>query len=554
MTKGRRQWAAGSGAPKVMVSNMDLSPIEFTKEFCRLRGCLLSTEVPDQQLGLLIDFWPSLQSMSARVGSGGFFEEYADLIHPRLTEQILLDYRPDELRRILTVIDDLSRTCRHEVLIKKVLVGRKQVIRRLGVILLYVGDLKNALSVLSDLVDEKPDIDLDGTDLSQLEPYQALRKIINERLVRSVDFEKILQDILIGWTAKLESFHRDRVTCLFVEKSNAGSIGRGRLRTLHGSIDLCHNTKASGKLSDEVTIDNNFTRPNDPFVGVGYDSLAAVRSLLFTLKISKRSGDSSYRAFYSILNAPSYKFTGDSIGLAMALLTYTHLHNHLVLSSQRFIPSRLAVTGGVDADGNVLPVNKESLRLKIERAFYSSIDRIAAPEECLAEACSYRDELQRDYPRRQLEIVGHATLSSLVLDRKISIVRKKPWWLVTYSVVKPYFGNRLVLAATLLCFAILYFSFAPRQDESIAIFPQTVLEGCMTDEHQNPIRGAMVTVDGYNVEGITKADGCFRVTLRDVAIKEIITVRVYHPEYVSYSTDVIGAEEIEKIELSLRSR
>ena len=130
--------------------------------------------------------------------------------------------------------------------------------------------------------------------------------------------------------------------------------------------------------TDEITFENQIKTPDDPFVGVAYDALQAVRR---TFKVAglKLQGSSFYHAHFSIADS-GQTFSGDSIGLAFALLTYTQLLRPEALRLDRFLSGEVAFTGGVDADGRLTAVNDETLGAKVERAFFSPLKYVILPE------------------------------------------------------------------------------------------------------------------------------------------------------------------------------
>ncbi len=86
---------------------------------------------------------------------------------------------------------------------------------------------------------------------------------------------------------------------------------------------------------------------------------------------------------------------------------------------ERFLPSDVAFTGGVDKNGRLTPVNEDTLKLKIERAFFSPMKFLVVPSGNFASARAIIDQFRHQYPRRNLRLISAATLSDLIDDRNV---------------------------------------------------------------------------------------------------------------------------------------
>ena len=64
-----------------------------------------------------------------------------------------------------------------------------------------------------------------------------------------------------------------------------------------------------------------------------------------------------------------------------------------------------------------------------------------------------------------------------------------------------------------------------------------ILSGTVKDENNQPIKGASVTIDGYDVEFKSKSDGSFVGSSVELSPQNVVTLRVYHEDYKSVSID-----------------
>jgi hypothetical protein len=90
-----------------------------------------------------------------------------------------------------------------------------------------------------------------------------------------------------------------------------------------------------------------------------------------------------------------------------------------IMRHERFLSSDVAFTGSIDKEGRVLPVNGDTIALKIERAFFSPVKYLVLPIDNLAIAQNALEQLSIKYPHRRLLLVGASHLSDLLENRNI---------------------------------------------------------------------------------------------------------------------------------------
>ncbi|MFH1700756.1 MAG: hypothetical protein ABIE07_09240 [Candidatus Zixiibacteriota bacterium] len=132
----------------------------------------------------------------------------------------------------------------------------------------------------------------------------------------------------------------------------------------------------------------------------------------------KTESTSFYHAHFAIQDS-GQTFTGDSIGLAAGLLAYTQLMRPDISRVDRFLSAEITCTGGIDKSGRISKVNDDSLKYKIERAFFSPVKYLVLPEINYIEANNYLKKLNQKYPRRNLIIIGLNKFSDAIENRNI---------------------------------------------------------------------------------------------------------------------------------------
>ena len=115
---------------------------------------------------------------------------------------------------------------------------------------------------------------------------------------------------------------------------------------------------------------------------------------------------------------------GNSLGV---VLTIKFIEELLKLYNPAFIiqaKSGLAITGGLNQNGLVLPVGDEITKLKTELVFYSMADQFVIPKHNEIAAREKLEELKTKFPERNLKIVSIEDFDDLMNRRNIISIRK----------------------------------------------------------------------------------------------------------------------------------
>jgi len=419
---------------------MTTSPLKFARSFEQLKSRLQSTPAGDLSLLVLVEFWPELKDFDSVAAYQSYFDEYLSLLLKSTTEQNLHDLLPPELSRLFEVTLDLRQSQSAQVVADEIEVCVELVATEAARKYFYVGAIEDGLTCLSQVswaadVPSAPEVTLSlskgrtraeplsgsadsnscpadvhicrvSDDLSE---FDALRDLAQHLSDSNHELADTVRRILRDWEVTHEALSFEEATCLFVEKNDHGDAVRGRLRLLHGTAEY----RRAGADTNEVTFDSQLRAPDDPFVGVVYDALEAVNRRVFT---GRTNG--YVRARFHVVESDR-TFSGDSIGLAAGLVAYTQLLQPELLKHERFLAYEAVFTGGVDSAGQLTSVNETTLKIKIERAFFSPLRYLVLPGENLEAAQACVDELQAEYPRRRLILVGANTIGEVIENRNI---------------------------------------------------------------------------------------------------------------------------------------
>ncbi len=143
-------------------------------------------------------------------------------------------------------------------------------------------------------------------------------------------------------------------------------------------------------------------------------------------------------------------YEGFSAGAALTLSFIEELvafYNASVLIS---IKDNIAITGGFNSIGNAITIENQIIKTKLEMVFYSFIKTFIVPEENKASSINQLKELQKFYPKRDLEVVGINNLTDIINRRDLIAIKKQNPVIITAKYVKKNWAVSLLLLAFLL--------------------------------------------------------------------------------------------------------
>lgn len=117
--------------------------------------------------------------------------------------------------------------------------------------------------------------------------------------------------------------------------------------------------------------------------------------------------------------------TGNSLGAALALFFIEALLKHYNSQTILNVNKTIAITGGIDHDSRIIATSKTIIGAKIETVFYSDVEIMCVPKIDEMWAEEKLKELQIEYPKRNLKIIGLTDLNDLLDRRQIVDIRKQ---------------------------------------------------------------------------------------------------------------------------------
>lgn len=423
---------------------MNDSPLKFARAFERLRSDLALEPDPVQRIVLIVNFRKTHENSLLRVPHWTYLLELIGKLYENVNKMNLQQLTIDELKELHKCLIALNEKSSGHIEPPNLKKNFDLVCLEYARKLFYAGEYEKALNLLNNNKLDLPDLEA----IVGLNEFDQLYQIYSRYKETDSPLRSKLLDILTEWQGYRESLYQDQVLCLFVEKDRMGQMFRGQVKTLSARVEMFRKSSPT----DEVTFDNQIKAPDDPFVGVAYEALIAVRRL-FERHEFHHKAKRKYHAHFNI-DSGNHQFTGDSIGLAIAMLTYTQLMKPEIMRHERFLSSDVAFTGSIDRDGNILAINDETVALKIERAFFSPIKYLIVPNSNLKPAKAYLNKLSDTYSNRKLILIGASTIYELIENR--NIIRSEKVCVGQYAARKVIKYSRMTKLQTPLLLMLIY--------------------------------------------------------------------------------------------------
>jgi hypothetical protein len=143
---------------------------------------------------------------------------------------------------------------------------------------------------------------------------------------------------------------------------------------------------------------------------------------------------------------------GGSASLAIAALIYCGMLQRVEQRDQYRIAPGVAITGNIDDLGNVIRVNTDTLRQKVEAVMFSPVEYFVVPKSQLPLVEEFVVKIQHYYPGRIITIVGVTHLQDLLFDRRLTETVQTPY---IQHMFKKVWRNRVAILLSMISLALL---------------------------------------------------------------------------------------------------
>jgi len=419
---------------------MSNSIIQFARDFEKFKSILEQKLPVSVKCGMFENTWYRLAEFKDNRQFAVFSDEFKYLFRAFFVLKRLKRIDLDRLETFLKIAGEAG--------VDEVLTDIHFAIARL---LFFVGDIENALKHIELVTGKKLNVDFDDVFRTGYDEYDLFSSVYELSKDAHPEIHDLLKKIRIEWDGSRESIDYEGAKCLLVEKNNRGEVIGGKIETLAGHASLFD----TGHKADELSFNEQLKTPDDKFVGVIYQSFEAVRKI-FKSQRQKDKAEGFVHAHFH-LEKGQEEYTGDSIGLAAGLLTYVQLIKPDTTRYDKYITSNVAFTGSIDADGNILPVNEDTLKQKIGAAFFSPIKYVVLPSANLKAAQTMLESLTQSYPHRKLHFIAIDNLHDVITNH--NIIRDEKLCLGPYLARKVKKHSLRSAAAFSLIFILANYSF-----------------------------------------------------------------------------------------------
>ncbi len=158
-------------------------------------------------------------------------------------------------------------------------------------------------------------------------------------------------------------------------------------------------------------------------------------------------------------------YEGNSLGIALTVGFIEELTKFYNLPYLVHIKENITSTGGIEANGNIIPILGNHIQNKVEIVFYSPIEHFIIPKADDSKAREKLLELKKQYPNRNLNLVPVESITEL-LDRRSLVDIKKQFPIARAA--RGIKRNRFTSFLLLLIILILTFFYLREYDDNPA--------------------------------------------------------------------------------------
>lgn len=162
-------------------------------------------------------------------------------------------------------------------------------------------------------------------------------------------------------------------------------------------------------------------------------------------------------------------YKGSSLGSALTFAFIEAILKHYNASVIIKTKGIVALSGGIDRDNNIISIGYEFIGKKVETVFYSDAKLFCVPKADEVFAEEKLKLLNKQYPKRNLKIVGIEDLEDLLNRRNIVEIKKYNWFERTFRFIISKWQSFLIAS---IFSVILLFIFAIDFDDNPIMFEQ----------------------------------------------------------------------------------
>lgn len=345
-----------------------------------------------------------------------------------------------------------------------------------------------------------------------------------------------IKNILNGEIPENEGtdIYPDFLAILLIEKNaNAGIddiIETGFIHNLHLSSSIRSKSEKIDKVEFKNLIDLNEA-----------EIISHLNSVVENAKkyCDKNSVKTNFYNFTFYFEKQDYIYSGSSLGIGAICLAYNSiLINELNKYYYKF-RNDCVFSGAMAKDGILIPLDRESLRVKLKTVFFSEYRKFIIPEDNIVKAKDILSELNDKYPNRYLELIPIKNFVSVfknldVVERyELKFTQKVR---ANYKKYQSRVNWTIGIAGILIILFFLINYLIPHLDRN-PVTPDFI-DGKYIAYNKHNIKIWERQIDGYKANHQLDEDGKNHLLKRTITIKdidkdkknEILVLNNYFPE------------------------
>lgn len=308
----------------------------------------------------------------------------------------------------------------------------------------YLGKYDDGLVVLNNMLNERESF-FNKTEERQEPKKKEVRNIrankyalVNPDIYKESKAYEILTEIK-NELDRLNSFSDSTINILLVEHDvTEQNYSSGTIQSL-----LC-TTERKKKEKDKQIEFENITELEDKSLEETLKDIYACSNKLIKSISGKHIGGRIKRRLRFQNVKGIYK--GASLGLGGAILSTCNHFNFANKRKRYLISNSAAFTGAINKDGKVLMVNSESIKNKVEAAFFSWVKYCIVPKENLNDAIEALEDLKLLYPTKNFQIIGVENVVAIFENKDIIRVENIAFRDYTAGI----YNNNKIISLTIL--------------------------------------------------------------------------------------------------------
>ncbi|MCE1164943.1 MAG: LamG domain-containing protein [Bacteroidetes bacterium] len=334
----------------------------------------------------------------------------------------------------------------------------------------HLGELEEGLVILNKMIDRRETSSSGRKEI--LAPKADAGKgnetagskyaLIKPDIFRKSRALEILEEIKYE-LERLNGYSYDEINTILVEEENTetGDANLGLILPMH-----CRLAKQGGT-SGRIEFENNTDLTEHDF----RESLENIRNTVRLLLHGEGVHKEPYGKILLGYDNMSNVYKGTSFLFAGSVISFCKVYNER-LSRKRFaVSSSSAFTGSLDRHGSLQKLPSDSLKAKINTAFFSWIKNIILPAENAEEAKEIIAGLNRIYPNKTLNVTGLSSLNKITDISDVIITEEDSKSVHVRKLLKRYSLQAVLMLSLIILVTGIYaaYMFLPRDIKPLPV-------------------------------------------------------------------------------------